>query len=281
MYIHTRCKWIEICKPNAFNFRWLHIPLATVNISTWIQHTYEQNKQVNPTAGTQSEGNEPCHDEAALFFSRWISRWEANGYRITHLIYTHFSLQSFTLSLSPSTFISLSLVCCALAVWFRPANPTRPKSCQTQRRRYLHYKKALTSSIYCLVVTVDNFHICHDPRSNKWPIPIPATPLPLSRHALGEICMSVCFISPAVKMLSPFIFKCFGFFFKRQFVCSRLVWYLVFDELHPNFFLKLVPHLWICGDHASKCLLCAFYYVWDFEMKMEIPTRLTPSSVRL
>jgi hypothetical protein len=96
---------------DSFNFRWLHIPLETVNISTWIQHTYEQNKQVNPTAGTQSEGNEPCHDEAALFFSRWISRWEANGYRITHLIYTHFSLQSFTLSLSPSTFISLSLSC--------------------------------------------------------------------------------------------------------------------------------------------------------------------------
>ncbi len=119
----------------------------------------------------------------------------------------------------------------------------------------------MTSSIYCLVVTVDNFHICHDPWSNKWPIPIPATPLPLSRHALGEICMSVCFISPAVKMLSPFILKCFGFFLKRQFVCSRLVWYLVFDELHPDFFLKLVLHLWICGDHASKCLLCAFYYV--------------------
>ncbi len=169
-----------------------------------------------------------------------------------HILYT--LLSNLSLSLSPSTFISLSSV---RSVWpsdrlvsSLPANQTRQKKL-LDTTRYLNYKKKhRPQSIYCLVVTVDNFHICHDQDriSGGFLFQHPLPP----RCPTGEICMSFfLFRQQQWRCYRNFFLSASVFFFKRQFVCFPSPWYLVFDELHPDF-LKLVPHLWMWGPRPQS-----------------------------
>lgn len=82
--------------------------------------------------------------------------------------------------------------------------------------------------------------------------------------------LHVClFYFPSSEDAIAIYFEVFWFFFKRQFVCSRLVWYLVFDELHPDFFVEVrSPPLNMWGPRlkvSSVCILLCEILKWRWK----------------